>query len=304
MASIDTPKAVGQPVGKVVRSGRGVIEAKLTHPVANGDGLGFFGCDGRFTGFRLNRADGSRLYPASAVDPAPGTTLYRNSDKALSDALSRESARRTIAVEMVLRQCGEARIALDISCERGCSVSVTAELTEPMQPARTPQQEPRRRVLTKLGDTIYRATAVDDRLGDIFVPAAALTDLRRRAVEALDRAAVATYTYDYRRSESADFKTDAHLSFHANVANRLARQFYTDHGTATIEPAAECAPAKVSRPVEVMCTRYCVRRELGRCLRTAAGREWREPLTLRSGSDRFRLSFDCADCSMRVLLDK
>lgn len=302
MASIDTPKAVGQPVATVVRSKGGVIEAKLMHPLANGDGLGYFDRSGHLVGFRLNRVDGSRLYPASTVEPAPGTTLYRNYDKAMADTLSREPARRTIAVEMTLRKCGTDRIALDMSCERGCRVSVSATLQQPLQAARSPQLSTRRRALAKLGDTIYTLASLDDRLGELFVPAGALTDLRRRAVEGLDRAAAATYTFDYRREEARDLLTPRHLTFHANVANRLAARFYNDHGTETIEPAAECTAPDARGDVEVMCTRYCVRRELGRCLRTEAGRQWREPLTLRSGGHSFRLKFDCDRCSMRVLL--
>lgn len=51
----------------------------------------------------------------------------------------------------------------------------------------------------------------------------------------------------------------------------------------------------------VMTMRYCLRRELGRCLLTEAGREWPEPLTLIGAPRPLTLRFDCARCLMQVL---
>lgn len=89
------------------------------------------------------------------------------------------------------------------------------------------------------------------------------------------------------------------LTYHDNVANRLAQQFYVDHGVTALQPALE-----VRRPqgeTIVMTTRYCIRRELGCCLKTHKGKELPSPLFIETGLDRFRLDFDCKACRMKVI---
>ena len=50
-----------------------------------------------------------------------------------------------------------------------------------------------------------------------------------------------------------------------------------------------------------MNTRYCIRRELGACLRTSDGRKLPSRLYLRNQSGTYRLDFDCAACGMKVV---
>ena len=55
------------------------------------------------------------------------------------------------------------------------------------------------------------------------------------------------------------------------------------------------------RETRVMETRYCLRRELGACLKTPAGNSLPTELYLTSGSNRFRLEFDCRRCLMHLI---
>ncbi|MDE6378485.1 MAG: U32 family peptidase, partial [Duncaniella sp.] len=293
LASLDTPKAIGQPVGSVVRCEGRSITARLTTPLANGDGLGYFDATGRFCGFRLNRVEGNRLFPASPCDIPAGTQLYRNRDKEWDDVIASAKASRTMALDMELRTAG-GNLVLTLSDERGLSVSATSQGVQ-LTPAVTPQEAPRRRVLEKLGDTRYRARQVIDLVGDLFIPASALTALRRRAVEMLDTAAVTTYPFRYRLPEKVDavYPSDT-LSIHDNVANRKAAEFYRSHGVKTITPAVETATETDKRgETHVMCTRYCLRRELGKCLLTPEGRRWGGGgslyLQAKGGDRRFRV---------------
>ena len=56
----------------------------------------------------------------------------------------------------------------------------------------------------------------------------------------------------------------------------------------------------------LMQCRYCLRHELGYCVRRGGQRPtWREPLYLRLGDGRrFRLEFECTKCQMNVLADE
>lgn len=300
MASMASPKAIGQKIGTVTACNAKFITARLDAPLANGDGLGFFTPAGAFTGFRLNRADGNRLFPASPQTIPAGTALYRNRDKNFDDQITAAKTRRTLSVDMSLHLRLPDRVMLEMTDERGVSASVVATLDSPLQTAVTPQAAPRRKILDKLGATVYRAGRIVDLAGDYFIPASALASLRRDCVEALERASRMTYSYGYRLPEKPDaaLPQGSVLTVHDNVANRLAREFYSDHGASAIGSAVEIGGDNSQAPV--MTTRYCLRRELGKCLREPSGKEWKGPLTLISGPVRLRADFDCQACRMNL----
>ncbi len=307
MASTDTPKWAGIPVGTIsgeLDKRRCSFRARLSAQLSNGDGLGFFNAAGTFVGFRLNRVEGNELWPASAPEGlTTGTTLYRNNDKAFFDLLERPDAGcyRKIRVDFTLRPVDNERIAISADDERGCSVCLVADSV--YAAAKTPQEAHRRNIMAKLGDTDYTLGNVDDRLSERFIPASALTAARRDVLALLDKAAADTYAYDRRKACTlADdaFAGAKALDYHDNVANRLARRFYTDHGASIAEMAIESAPKKEDELV-VMTTKYCLRRELGACLKEKNGTKLPRPLFLKNDSGLYRLDFDCARCGMSVV---
>ncbi len=300
MASIYSPKATGLKVGVVTSATPKVITARLHATLNNGDGLGYFTSAGTFKGFRLNRVDGDRLFPATPQSIAPGTALYRNKDKEFDDTVASAKTSRLISVDMCLRLIGKNRVVLEMTDERACSVAVSSDIAD-IREAVTPQEAPRRRILDKLGGTIYRAGKIVDIVGANFIPASLLASLRRDCINALDRAARTTYRYTYRLPEdrSAVFPHSA-LTFRDNVANRLAREFYMSHGTISVDPAVEVSGAKPSMEIPVMTTRYCLRKEMGKCLKESGVKDWKEPLYLVSGNIRLRLEFDCKSCRMNI----
>lgn len=303
MASIDSPKWIGRPIGTVKAvKGKSLI-VNADEPLSNGDGVGFFAPDGRYNGFRVNRVDGNIVYPASDVRLSPGVTLYRNRDKRRDDIMASDTASRTIGISAVLRRINSSVISLRLSDSRGHTAEVTADSEE--ADSRSPQCQARRRVVTRTGDTVYRVVDFDDMIpDDSFVAASVLADLRRRAVAALDQVRSVTYVYDYRRPEKDNIAPyrDAPLDRHDNVANHLSRRFFSDHGIAVGQSAAEVDLPDRSEDRRVMQTRYCLRRELGACLRTAEGRRLPSPLYLRTQGVDYRLDFDCVNCMMNVIL--
>jgi len=308
MASMATPKWVGAEVGRVTRPfdrRRGCFGACLSVTLANGDGLSYFDRRGRFVGFRLNRVDGSRLYPAGDLDIDVGTVIYRNSDRRFLSVLDSESAPtavRRIPLRGVLRR-SVAGVVLELADDRGARVAVVEKCAE--ENSQRPQAGYRFEQLSRLGSTVYCLDALDDRLGDMaFVPASVLGALRRNAVAAMDACRAARLPRDVRRRDAlADdaFAADRPLTYHDNVANSLAARFYSRHGAVVGERALEVdAPAEPDART-VMTTRYCLRRELGACLRGASARHLPSPLYLRSKNILYRLDFDCDRCGMRVL---
>lgn len=301
MASVETPKWVGNKIGTVtaVKGNRITIDNNAT--INNGDGLGFFNADNKLEGFRVNRYEGRSLFTAKPVGIKPGTIIYRNHDKAWDDMIEGNTAERSIGLDITLRSTPWG-IAADATDSDGNSVSIGAEITA--EPANTPQYESRRRTFSKLGDTVYRLNKFDDQLGNTFIPASRLTSLRRDTIAALDSARSASYRFDYRRPTTEDLKIPAsQLTYHDNVANREAERFYRAHGATGIEKALEVAsPGK--NEIRVMTTRYCLRHEMGQCLRLNQASKWHGPLYLQAQGFRFRLDFDCRACLMHVIAER
>ena len=87
----------------------------------------------------------------------------------------------------------------------------------------------------------------------------------------------------------------ATLSYKDNLANDTAR------AVAQAPDGAESAYELTHRRgVELMRSKYCLRAELGLCLREAATKH-RGPLYLRNNGRILPLRFDCAACEMTVL---
>ena len=104
--SPDTPKALGEFVGRVKEIRRDSFNVSSTANFANGDGLCFLSRDAesqstRLEGFRVNRAVGNRLYPFKMPRGLkPGMSLYRNQDQAFDKELSGKTAERKIQIKM------------------------------------------------------------------------------------------------------------------------------------------------------------------------------------------------------------
>ncbi|MDE6338928.1 MAG: DUF3656 domain-containing protein, partial [Muribaculaceae bacterium] len=162
------------------------------------------------------------------------------------------------------------------------------------------------RIFAKLGTTVYRLRYFENSLRpNIFIPASQLTDLRRKLVEQLDNANIATYPFGYRKVENLDEPyIKERLDAEDNVANRLAEDFYRSHGAETEAKAIETCDDHVGAVI-VMRTRYCLRRELGICKKNKNGskayKNACEPFFIQSGSIKFQLQFDCARCEMNVI---
>ena len=292
IASFDTPKAIGEYVGKVKELRRDSFNVAGTARFANGDGLCFFRPDRQLEGFRVNRVEGNRLYPQRMPDGLrPGTPLYRSNDQEMERLLARPSAERKIPITMSLRPTPDG-----FSLTSG---DVTVSLPIVHQRAEKPQRDNIVRQLTKLGNTPYECSAVDIPADfDYFIPSSQLAELRRLLVEGIEvffskssYLAPRTSKSSHLAPRTSYLEQNPHL---LNIANREAARFYgTDISAYELHPAPDAL---------LMQCRHCLRYALGYCVRHGGRRPvWREPLYLRLGDGRrFRLEFDCRNCQMNI----
>ena len=295
MASIDTPKSQGEYLGRALRCNGNTLKIDTKASLANGDGLSFTDARGQFSGARVNRALGNgTVLLREQADIGRGTPIYRTADKAFNDLLAKPSACRTIAVDAQLRYTG-GMLTLTLADERGNRVTHTVECD--LQPAAKPQGDRQVAELGKLGGTIYRLREAQVP-GDIFVPASLLARLRRETIDLLDRNHRITRPIDKRRPEDMTAPCPiTTLSPADNVANHLAEQLYRDHGVTDIAPALE-AGAPVTDATPLMHTRYCLRRQLGACLKGKRADSLPRDLYLKTGNTLLKVNCDCKNCEM------
>ncbi|MBR6283206.1 MAG: U32 family peptidase [Muribaculaceae bacterium] len=299
MASTITPKSQGEPLGRATQVRGRSLHLDTSKTLVAGDGLGYVGADGTFAGVRVNQVSGPDITLASPAPIPRGAMVYRTHDKAMADALNGPTAERRIQVDASLTTRGN-RLTLELRDERGCRATHSIECP-PLEAARQPQHERQQAELAKLGDTVYQLRHIDVP-GHLFIPASLLSRVRRETVELLDRVHRITRFIPHRRTENREAPCFAtHLCPADNVANHLAEQLYRDHGVTSIEQAIEVCPKPGA---VVMQTRYCLRRELGACRRDPSAKKLPEHLYLRSGNMRLAVDCDCANCEMRLTIEK
>ncbi|MGM9868998.1 MAG: U32 family peptidase [Sodaliphilus sp.] len=296
MASIHTPKSIGEPIGHVIVSKGKTLKISTTASISNGDGISYFNDKGEYVGFRVNRVDGANLFLKSPLSIKAGTMLYRTYDKAFNDALAAKSADRKISITAHLWWAHGA-LRLELNDERGNRIVSSLECNEP-EPANKSQEQQQIQTLSKLGGTIYQLVEAIVP-GNHFIPSSLLAQLKRNAIGALDRAQRITYQRLLRRPENEQAECFAtSLTYADNVANHLAEQLYHEHGVHTIQPAIEIDMPKENVPV--MHTRYCLRRELGACKKEKGARLLPDPLILRTAGQQLEVHCDCQKCEMQI----
>lgn len=317
VGSPETPKMVGEKVGRVASVGRGsmTLESGALELHA-GDGICFYDRAGRLDGSTVNAAAGRTVTPAKLEGLEAGMVIYRNHDHEFLTRLKKSRMERRIGVALTLREAAGG-LALAVVDEDG----VRAEYVLGCEPEAAAKPEAAlenlRRQLQKMGGTDFICTALElERV--CFLPVASINALRRGALEAL-AAARESARQAAREEEGGGGRggigvirnevpyPETELTYEGNVLNRRAEIFYYRHGVVKIAPAAESGVDL--RGLKVMTTRYCLKHQLGLCARQGQnandkgqlGEKIVEPLTLIDGEGhRLVLRFRCERCEMEI----
>ena len=299
ITSFDTPKSIGEYVGRVKFVSRSFFTV-TGGTFNNGDGACFIAPDGKLQGFHINKAEGNRVFPQNMPALQPGTILYRNYDCEFERTLSRPlSPRRlSIALEFAATPAG---FSLTATTESGITCTVDAAMEK--EEARAPQQENINTQLKKWGNTPFEASSITVGYSENwFVPSSLLSDMRRRLCDTL----VATLRSNHLREPMQPIAKAPLVSntigYTGNVSNSLARAFYTERGAQSVAPAYELQPSEGS---PIMYCKHCIKYSIGWCTKTGEKSPYKEPYYLVSADGRrFRLHFNCKECMMTVVADK
>lgn len=308
IGAFDTPKFSGEILGKVSKVGKDFFEVETDTQLHNGDGVCFFDVHKELVGLRVNTVDGKKLYPNEMpVDIRNNTTVYRNRDHAFMRLLEKDSATRKIALQLIFAETNNG-FALSVTDETGLSATVQTVVDKLRADNGEKAESSLRGNLSKLGNTHFNAEEIYIQTTQAwFIPASVVNNLRRDAIEQLQKVRQAAYMRPPLKPAvvpAAIFPEDT-LSYLANVYNQKARSFYEKHGVKLIASAYEAN--KELGEVPLMITKHCLRFSHGLCPKEAKGvigvqgTVTAEPMTLINGNDRFTLKFDCKPCEMHVM---
>ena len=317
LASFYTPKAMGEYVGKVKEIRGNSFNVAGTTSFANGDGLCFINSNNELEGFRINRAEGNRLFPLRMPRGLrKGIALYRNSDQLFEKELNGDNGQRKLGIRIDIKASAEGLHIEAKTCDEKLRINLQKYIS--LEKAQKSQVDNIKRQISKFGNTIFTVEDVIVEPTDFpwFIPNSILAEIRRQAADELmgRLSEMSENQKDTKTKDQAQQLPDnGKVSFHSissyqhpymyNIANRLAHSFYEQEGMSDITPAFEIR--KPSSPLVMQC-RYCLRHELGQCKKShKQSGLLKEPLHLRLADGRtFRLEFDCKKCQMNIYADE
>ncbi|WP_136799303.1 peptidase U32 family protein [Desulfosediminicola ganghwensis] len=313
--SIDTPKSLGELLGKVVLTGKGsfVIATHIT--VHNGDGLCYFDESGNLVGVKANRAesagDEQKIFHRDRKNPHKGAVVYRNLDTAFIKELRQSENCRFLEVSFAVGET-ESGLKCQIVDEDGICSEMLHEV-KPQQARKAGMMESViERQMKKVGGTPFRVAVVKVFVReDSFYAASDINELRRAACE--QHLLVRKEKYE---SQTFDLKPSSHkwladtVTYLDNILNSKAKAFYARHGVKNFQLEISKARLADGSNVELMRTRYCLKAQLGRCPKS--NKKYVESLevdesinpnrhyTLNDNTGVYDLEFDCDRCEMVI----
>ena len=308
-ASLYTPKAMGEAIGRV-RSGSGrrwLLET--AKPLRSGDGLCFFDAGRQLVGFGLNEVRlepaGGRVWIQTAKDVAlfPGAQVFRNQDLAFEKLLrsDRAASRRVVIKGGFAYEAG--RATLWAQDEEGIAVRLEWPADYAAANNIERMRDNLRKQMLKTGDMPFEWTDFDTGTPP-FIPIAELNARRRELLSALYEKRVAAHTAPVVTAAppagtlpptDENGRVQTRLDYRANVANEWAERFYRRRGVTQVTRGRQ--PGQW-----LMQCKYCIRYELRQCPRHFKNTDpdYQQDLFLIYKAHTFALHFDCARERMEV----
>ncbi len=306
-AAMDAAKGMGEEIGKVLRTDKSKSTIELSFnkgkgfTLNNGDGFSFVARNGEVIGFRGDICQGNQIKTKPVAEIYSGVTIFRNLDSAFEKEIDRNKGAREIPVSLNIKSEFDGlnyTLHIEATSQDGRIIKITHPAGEQAANNIERMREIMRTQLSKTADIYsFEVAEIQDENGLPFMAAAALNAIRRDIAQQLSEMPLIPRPLENRTStlpKKAEL-TRSSVSYKDNVANSLARKIYCEGGVTEIEQAYELS----HRPnAELMRTKYCIRHELGICLKDRP--KYTGRLYLLNNFRKFELGFDCKNCEMTV----
>lgn len=287
----DAAGGLGEPIGKFEgASGRKELTIELLNGISlhNGDGLCHVNSRGEIVGFRIekviregreNRGGPSRfaqiLVAENVQMPRPGSKIWRNFDCEFERELEKNMPSRLLSAKLSLSftyNCAQhPDWILRSSALREDGVCVEKDFDLSGLPLAQNQARMREMILAQLSKKSDSLEFTIDNL----------------AIEGSLPLMSAAFLNSVRRDLAAEF---AEIPVRATTGRQSVNQILKSQTVHEQELAALTHPR---RDGELMRSKYCIRAELGMCLKN-------HPLFLKNNGKTFPIHFDCTNCEMVI----
>lgn len=306
MANINTPKSMGEYVGTTTSQKGSTLQIRLTNNVtlANGDGFCYVDKNGELIGFRANKAQGNNIDLPAGLRVQPDARLFRNYDIRYDSAVSNDTCSRQIDAKIIMTETSDG-FSLEISDITGDKAKVSFASKKELAQNSQMANDNIIKTLKKCGGTPFCVTDVKiDTQNHYFFAMSTLNEWRRTLINTLISNKLSAWKREPRlpMEEKLEFPSNTN-DYRLNVHNSQAKNFIERCG---IDNPAWSYEREPKQKAELMRCKYCMRYELGICLKQNAteAAKFRQPLKL-VGSDgtEYALAFDCNKCEMAVIGD-
>ena len=266
--SVDAAKYLGEAIGTVTAVSGNTLIIDGGKALHNGDGLAIVQSGAELTGMRAETVQGRSVTVKDASSIKVGAKVYRNLNTAFEREMEKNMPRRLIPAS-ISYTTENGKTTLSATAEDGGSVSISFDETAPVA-------ENKERASSLLENQLSKSAGI--------------------------------YTFSLR-----DVRQDCVYSYSASLLNGLRRQLAEmlhDEEMARmkedVKPVSNLGASELNLsqhdiPDELMRTRYCIRHELGACLKQGGGKI-KGPLFLINQGRKLKLEFDCNNCEMVVTL--
>ena len=278
--NFDTPKSIGEKLGRITRVGKDYFE--LDADVSKQDGLYFNGY-----GCLVNKVDGNKIYPNKMDGISAGLEVYRNFDSRFEKQLETSRVKRQIGVKFIYSDG-----ILNAKDEDGNAVKISLPAGEiPKNPEK--MKETFINQLKKTGESDFYVDSIELSGELTFMPVSKINELRRNILDMLMAERLKNYKREIQNPlKYAKFPLKK-VDYRANIHNMQAKSFYEDCGCEVSEMSAESG----SFPKELMRTKHCLKFAFNMC------KSPKKLFLIDEKGKRYPLKFDCANCEMIILAE-
>lgn len=292
--NFDSPKSMGEYIGKVSKVGKDYFEVKLpstshVSPLTSQDGLCFMNKD-ELSGCLVNKVEKNKIYPNNMQGITVGTEIYRNFDSEFEKKLKNSKTCRKIRVniEFDLNKIKAIDKDGNIS-EINYSFEEIAQNAEKMGVNIANQ-------FKKAGETEFLVENIKILTPKIpFLPVSKLNELRRELLEQLARCKDAkTQGCKEKQTYNLISPSSYKLDYKANILNISAKEFYEKCGFEIEELALESGKVPKTGKVAMTC-KHCLKYAFNMC------KSPKKLYIIDEKSKKYELKFDCQKCEMQVI---
>ena len=289
----NSPKFIGEKIGKVISVRGNSIQIDTTKNLNIADKVTFFDKNNELSGTTVTKLANKYIEVLNATGIAAGTVLYRNYDSNFYSSLNSAEIIRKIPLKI---KVDNEKIILKTFGDN----EITYKFNENFEKANNIEKARENvvRQLTKLGETEFYAADISvDSEFNLFIPVSKINEMRRQAVLLLQKKSKENYKFQRRDTsvKYSDYPINE-LDYSFNISNTESKAFYEGCGCKVKEFAPEISKQK---NIILMKTKHCLRDFAGICLKKS--KDNRKLFLVDESGRKFPLEFDCKNCIMQVL---